>query len=103
MNKRRKLVIALGAGALAAPFGSVAQRQGKIWRVGFLSQRARPDSLDAGVFGAFRLAMRELGYVEGKNLSIEWHCADGIHQRTGGATAGTKHARRSREMAAKLD
>jgi hypothetical protein len=32
MNNRRKLVLALGAGALAAPFGSFAQQQGKVWR-----------------------------------------------------------------------
>jgi len=31
MNNRRKVVIALGAGALAAPFGSFAQQQGKVW------------------------------------------------------------------------
>lgn len=37
MNKRRKLLVALGAGALAAPFGSFAQQQGKIWRGGFLA------------------------------------------------------------------
>lgn len=36
MNNRRKMVIALGVGALAAPFGSFAQQQGKVWRTGFL-------------------------------------------------------------------
>ena len=76
MNKRRKLVIVLGAGAFVAPFGSFAQSQGKIWRVGFLSQRNRPDSLDSDQYGAFPRGMRELGYVEGKNLVIEWRFAD---------------------------
>lgn len=38
MNNRRRLVIALGAGALASPLASFAQQQ-KIWRIGFLSQR----------------------------------------------------------------
>ena len=33
MNNRRKLLVALGAGALAAPFGSLAQQQGKVWRI----------------------------------------------------------------------
>jgi putative ABC transport system substrate-binding protein len=77
LNNRRKLVMALGAGALVAPFGSFAQQKGKVWRVGFLSQRARPDSFESGVFGAFRLGMRELGYIEGTNLSINWRFADG--------------------------
>ena len=78
MNNRRKLVIALGASALAAPFVSLAQQQGKVWRVGFLSARSRPASLDsADVSGAFSQGMRELGYVEGKNLVVEWRFADG--------------------------
>ena len=81
MNNRRKLVIALGAGALAAPFGAFAQQQDKVWRVGILSQRARPTSLDSGVWGAFRSGMRELGYIEGKNLLIEWRSAEGKTER----------------------
>jgi putative ABC transport system substrate-binding protein len=74
-STRRRLLLALGASALGAPFGSFAQQPGKVWRVGFLSPRARPDSLDSDIFGAFRLGMRELGYVEGKNLAIEWRFA----------------------------
>jgi hypothetical protein len=34
-NNRRKLVIALGAGVLTAPFGSFAQQQDKVWRIGY--------------------------------------------------------------------
>lgn len=71
MNKRRKLIVALGAGALTVPFVSLSQVQGKVWRVGFLSGRSRPDSLVLDTFGAFSDGMRELGYVEGKNLVIE--------------------------------
>ena len=81
MNNRRKLIVALGAGALAAPFGSFAQQQGKVWRVGFLAQRSRPASLDSDIYGAFPRGMRELGYVEGKNLVIEWRFADGKVER----------------------
>ena len=72
MNNRRKLVVALGAGLFASPFASRAQQQGKVWIIGYLSLRARPDSFDAGVYGAFRQRLRELGYIEGKNLVIEW-------------------------------
>jgi putative ABC transport system substrate-binding protein len=76
MNNRRKLVIVLGAGALTASFGSFAQQQNKIWRVGFLSQTIRPASLsDRDTYAAFLRAMRDLGYVEGKNLVIEWRFA----------------------------
>jgi len=47
MNNRRKFVIALGAGALAGPFASFAQQQGKVWRVGFLAPLERPASIEA--------------------------------------------------------
>ena len=77
MNNRRKLLVALGAGALATPLASLAQPQTKIWRVGFLATRARPISLDADYVGAFLGGMRELGYVEGKTLVIEWRFAEG--------------------------
>jgi len=77
MNNRRKLVILLGAGALAAPLATLSQQQGKIWRVGFLAYATRPPSLsDSTHHGALQRGMRELGYVEGKNLVIEWRFAD---------------------------
>ena len=66
----------LGAGALAAPLGAFAQPQNKIWRVGFLRSTSRPASLDSDPIGGFPRGMRELGYVEGKNLVIEWRFAD---------------------------
>ena len=73
MNKRRKLLVALGATALGSPLTAYAQT--KIWRIGFLSQRSRPVSLISEVYGAFLKALHELGYVEGKNLVIEWRFA----------------------------
>src|SRR5664279_4228728 len=87
MNNRRKLVVALGASSLLASFRSQAQAPGRVWRVGFLTLRSRPDSFDANVFGAFRAGMRELGYVEGKNLIIEWRFADGKPERLAGLAA----------------
>ena len=57
-----------------------AQSSTKIWRVGFLAPR-RPASLDCDPYGAFALGMRELGYVEGNNLLIEWRFADGRMER----------------------
>jgi len=81
MNKRRKMVIVLGASVIAAPLSSFAQQQGKIWRVGFLSPR-HVDYVDSDVFyGPFLRGMRELGYVEGKNFIIEWRSAEGKYER----------------------
>ena len=87
MNNRRKLVIALGAGALAAPLASFAQQQDKVWRVGFLASR-RVDFVDTdNYYGPFRQGMRELHYVEGKNLLIEWRSAGGNSERVQGLAA----------------
>jgi putative ABC transport system substrate-binding protein len=81
VNQRRKLVFSLGASVLTAPFVSFAQQQGKVWRVGVLSLRRRPDSLDSYTYRAFTDGMRELGYVVGKNLVIEWRFADDNYER----------------------
>ena len=78
------MVIALGAGALAVPLTSFAQQQGRIWRVGFLSQRQIAIQDSDAYYGPFRQGMRELGYVEGKNLFIEWRSAEGNNDRLPG-------------------
>ena len=77
MNKRRELVIALGASALVAPLGTFAQQQGKVWRVGVLDTT----STNAVYLEAFRKGLHELGYVEGENLVIEYRSADGRLER----------------------
>ena len=77
MNNRRKLFVALGASALAAPFCSFAQQpSAKLHRIGFLG----PTSAGRGS-DAFRAGLRELGYVEGKNLVIEFLWAEGKYER----------------------
>ena len=79
MKNRRKLIFALGAGALVSPLSSFAQPQTKVWRIGYLSsetassQRPRVEALRAG--------LRELGYEEGKNLVIDFRWAEGNHNR----------------------
>ena len=75
MNNRRKLVIALGAGALAAPWASFAQQQGKVWRVAYLSSESA--SSHRLVVEALRAGLRDLGYEEGKNLVLEFRWAEG--------------------------
>jgi len=84
MNKRRKLVVAFGAGAAVSPFSSFAQQQGKVWRVGFVSgRRSRPDpTADAVLQG-----LRERGYVEGKNLLMEYRYVGDMRERTAGIVA----------------
>jgi putative ABC transport system substrate-binding protein len=82
MIPRRKLLIALGAGALATPLASFAQQKARLWRIGYLAMRSRSTPSNPEVYyDAFTQGMRELGYVEGKNLVIEWRFADGKAER----------------------
>jgi putative ABC transport system substrate-binding protein len=91
MTSRRDMLTVLGASVLAAPFGVLAQQANKIWRVGFLAVR-RVDFVDADYYyGPFRQGMRELGYVEGKNLRIEWRSAEGKPERLAGLAAELVH------------
>lgn len=79
-STRRKLLIAIGATAFAAPLAAFAQPQAKVWRVGFLNQ-ATADARALPRLQAFRDGMRELGYSEGKNLQIEARWAEGRFDR----------------------
>ena len=87
MNSRRKLLVTVGAGAFAflAPPGSFGQQQGKVWRVGLLSPSSA--AATSQYSGAFLQGMRELGYVEGRNLVVEWRFADGKLERLPGLAA----------------
>jgi putative ABC transport system substrate-binding protein len=81
MIDRRKLLVALGAGAVAFPLRSFRQKPHKVWRVGMPALRNRPANLQTDVFGAFHRGMRELGYVEGKNYALEARWAEGNYER----------------------
>lgn len=81
MITRRRQLLVLGA-ALAVPFRSQGQQQPGIRRIGFLAGRSRstPSHPDP-YYDAFVDQMGKLGYVEGKNLIIEWRFADGRYER----------------------
>jgi putative tryptophan/tyrosine transport system substrate-binding protein len=72
MNPRRKLLAALGGGALAAPFGSFAQQQ-RSYRIGVLSATFTSNPLTQ----AFVQELQRLGYTEGQNILIVDRIADG--------------------------
>ena len=74
MNQRRKFVAALGAGLLAAPLGLHAQQAGKVWRIGFLGAASAAGYVKET--DAIRAGLRELGYVKGKNVVIEYRWAE---------------------------
>ncbi len=80
-SRRRDLLFAAGA-LFIAPSAARTQPATKIYRIGFLAPRSRSTPSHPEVFyDAFVQGMRELGYVEGKNLTIEWRFADGNYER----------------------
>ncbi len=84
----RRTFVGTVAGALfAASSIASAQQPAKVWRIGFLSAISRQSLLDLGRYEAFLQGMRELGYVEGKNLIIEGRYADGRYERLPGLAA----------------
>jgi ABC-type uncharacterized transport system substrate-binding protein len=88
-NKRQRAVgksnngiivaLALGAMLFALCRPAEAQQAEKIPRIGYLS--GSPHSSIAERIEAFRQGLRELGYIEGKNIVIEWRSAEGKRDR----------------------
>src|SRR5262249_1133403 len=72
--KRREFIALLGTGAVAWPVTARAQQSGRIARIGYLST-ANPRS--APNFAAFEQRLRELGYMDGQNIVIEYRDAEG--------------------------
>ena len=77
MTTRRLFMLAL-VGALA-PLASGAQQPTAMARIGVLGL-ANPVAY-AAQLEAFRAGLREVGYVEGKNIAIEYRWADGHYER----------------------
>ncbi len=71
--------IALAVVLGVAPFCAHAQPVAKVHRIGVLESVAAASN--EANFGAFRQGLRELGYVEGQNLVIEYRSADGRPER----------------------
>ena len=81
-DRRAFLGTVLGA-LVAAPFSTFAQQQSpNLRRIGFLGSESA--SNQATRFEALRAGLRELGYVEGKNLAIEVRWAEGNYNRLAG-------------------
>jgi putative ABC transport system substrate-binding protein len=85
--RRRKLIIRLGGAAIASWFvwrgGARAEQVGRVPRIGYLS----PSSASAPNDEAFQRGLRELGYVPGKNIVIEYRFAEGKFDRLPGLAA----------------
>src|SRR5262249_28896670 len=82
---RRAFITMLGGSILAAPIAGEAQQGAKVWRIGTLSGQPPESplslSLSLSLWAPFRQQLRELGYVEGQNLIIEWKSSSGRAER----------------------
>src|SRR5436853_6454837 len=80
-----KFAIMTGAMLLALCFSVEAQQPTKISRIGYLG--GVPPSANEARIEAFGQGLRELGYVEGKNIVIEWRSSEGKTDRLPGLAA----------------
>jgi putative ABC transport system substrate-binding protein len=71
---RRAFVTGLGA-VLAAPLAAEAQQAGKVYRIGILA------NVSGDIWGPFIEGLRDLGYVEGQNITIEFRSSEAKYER----------------------
>ena len=73
MDRRRFLMTSV-AGALAGPLAVEAQRPGKVYRIGYLTVPSRETA--QGVANAFQLGLRDLGWIAGRNVVVDYRFAE---------------------------
>ena len=79
MINRRAFLCGLTLATLAGPLATEAQQAGKVYRIGFLITGSSTDQRH--LIGAFGQGLRELGWVEGQNIVIDYRFADGRFDR----------------------
>jgi putative ABC transport system substrate-binding protein len=72
---RRAFIGTLAGGLLAAPLAAEAQDGGRVWRIGYLDQGSAAGS--RSYVDGLRQGLRDLGWVEGRNIAIEARFAEG--------------------------
>jgi putative ABC transport system substrate-binding protein len=77
MRSRREFITLIG-GAAAWPLAVSAQQAGKVYRVGFLWDSP---AVFSEAIEAFRHGLRELGWIDGRNITIEYRWAEGRPER----------------------
>ena len=79
MIGRREFAVAMASRLLAAPLIAGAQQAGRLPRLGYLG--ASSPTLEPEILEAFRQGLRDLGYVEGQSIAIEYRWAEGHEDR----------------------
>ena len=76
---KRREFLALVGGAMVASSPARAQPAAKVRRIGFMGNST--ETLEANLVGPFRASLRNLGYVEGRDIVIEYRWAEGDYER----------------------
>src|SRR5215471_3852665 len=77
--RRRDFITLLGGAAAAWPLAARAQQSGKPRTIGFSGQSTRP--AESELVAAFTQRLRELGWIEGRTITIEYRWAEGRPER----------------------
>jgi putative ABC transport system substrate-binding protein len=72
---RRAFISGITVGLLGAPLVAEAQPAGRVWRIAVLGNENNPP------WEGFRQGLRDLGYVEGRNVTMEWRWSEGKTDR----------------------
>jgi putative tryptophan/tyrosine transport system substrate-binding protein len=72
MIRRREFITLVGGAAVACPVAALAQQQTKLPTIGFLGAGAGSDSVWKDWTAAFVQRLRELGWIEGRTVLIEY-------------------------------
>jgi len=73
MNNRREFITLLGGAAATLPLAARAQQGDRVRRIGIID--------NAAIWDHFRQGLRDLGYIEGRNIAIEYRSAEGRPDR----------------------
>jgi putative ABC transport system substrate-binding protein len=83
--RRRDLIILFGGTALTWPLAGRAQQPAKVWRVGWIwAGRSAGNPTEAA---GFRQGLKELGYIEGQNIIVDYRFGEGRTDRIADLTA----------------
>ena len=79
--KRREFITFLGGAAVAWPLAARAQQAGKLATIGLIGPNV--ETVDRPRIAAFARRLGELGWVDGRNVKVEYRAANGIFERAG--------------------
>jgi len=92
--KRREFITLLGGAAAAWPLAAGAQQPSStVRRIGFLSPGVARTMAVRGLVEAFRQGLKEYGWVEGQNISVEYRFAEGKEEALAGIAAALVQSR----------